>query len=289
MPSVHWKLPPPIYREDSKTSNINWKDPPTRGTSSNHDEFVDHNYPMDSKAIPTYTPYPSTRGPSSNQDEFDDHKSIDSKTTPTDTPTLGPSSDHDEFVDHKSMDSKTISSDTPYPPSRGPPSNHDESVDHNSMTTIPTDTPYLQLPHLLSLAWVTYPVISLIIVAFRLQLSLASAENGLDGVKKNLLASCTAAERSATAAASLPRYMAETSNRQFADAANGVLFAAKSALILSLTILEALINFIIDLFRSLFLCLLELAIGIGLSLVTDAVEAVCNSSFFLSYFILMPV
>jgi hypothetical protein len=198
MPSVHWKLPPPIYRDDSTTSNIDWKDPPTRGPSSNHDEFVDPK-------------------------------------------------------------------------------------------TIPTDTPYLQLPHLLSLAWVTYPVISLIIVAFRLQLSLASAENGLDGVKRKLLASCTAAERSATAAASLPRYMAETSNRQFADAANGVLTAAKYSLILSLTVVEALINFIIDLFRSLFLCLLELAMGIGFSLVTGAVEAVCNSSLFVYYFILMPV
>lgn len=151
------------------------------------------------------------------------------------------------------------------------------------MEKIPTYTPYLQLPHLLSLAWITYPVISLIIVAFRLQLSLEGVENGLDSVKRDLLSSCTAAERAATATASLPRYMAETSNRQFADAANGVLTAAKSALILSLTIIEALINFILEIFRTTLLCLLELAMSIGLSLVTDTVHAVCNSSLFLSY------
>jgi hypothetical protein len=163
------------------------------------------------------------------------------------------------------------------------PSNPDNSVE-DEMKKIPTYTPYLQLPHLLSLAWVTYPVISLIIVAFRLKLSLASAENGLDGVKSHLLSSCTAAEKSATAAASLPRYMAETSNRQFVDAANGVMHAAKSALILSLTILEALINFILEIFRSTLLCLLELAMSIGLTLVTDAVHVVCtsDSSLFLS-------
>ena len=128
----------------------------------------------------------------------------------------------------------------------------------------------------------TYPVISLIIVAFRLRLSLASAENGLDSVKNDLLASCTAAEKAATAAASLPRYMAESSNRQFADAANGVMHAAQSALLLALTVVEALINFIIEIFRATFLCLLELAMSIGLTLVTDAVHAVCNSSLFLS-------
>jgi hypothetical protein len=130
---------------------------------------------------------------------------------------------------------------------------------------------------------VTYPVISLIFVAFRLQLSLASAENGLDNVKHGLLASCSAAEKSATAAASLPRYLAQTSNQQFADAANGVMNGAQSALITSLTILESTLNFALDMYRSTFFCLLELAVGVGISLVDDAVQAVCNSSLFLSY------
>ena len=163
---------------------------------------------------------------------------------------------------------RTTSADDP----EVPPAVHDD----NSMKEIPTYTPYLQLPHLLSLSWLTYPIISLILVAFRLQASLASAESALDNVKNDLLASCTAAERAATATASMPRYLAQISNQQFADAANGVMTAAQSALILSLTILEATLNFIIDMYRSTFLCLLELSMGIGLSLVNDAVQAVCN-------------
>ena len=190
------------------------------------------------------------------------------KATPTDNWKLPPLIEDDGS-------SRTPSANNP----EDPPPIHD----NNSMKTIPTYTPYLQLPHLLSLAWVTYPVISLIFVAYRLQLSLASAENGLDNVKKDLLASCTAAEKAATAAASLPRYLAETSNQQFADAANGVMIAAQSALIMSLTILEGTINFVIDIYRSTFICLLELSMGVGLSLVTDAVQAVCNSILFLSY------
>ena len=212
-----------------------------------------------------------------------------SRTTSDGNPKVPPSN-HNNFVDENSMkaipplieddgSSRTTSDDNP----KVPPSNHNNFVDENSMKAIPTYTPYLKLPHLLSLAWVTYPVISLIIVAFRLQLSLASAENGLDSVKSDLLSSCTAAEKAATAAASLPRYMAEGSNRQIADAANGVINAAQSALILSLTVVEGLINFIIAIFRSTFLCLLELAMSIGLSLVTETVQAVCNSSLFLSY------
>ena len=149
------------------------------------------------------------------------------------------------------------------------------------MTT--TLTPYLQLPHLLSLTWLAYPVLSLIFVAFRLQLSLSSAENDIATVKNDLLASCSAAEQAATAAASLPRYMALATNQQFADAVNGSMGVASVALINALTAMEAIINFIIDMYRSTFLCFLELVVKGGLAIVIAAAQAVCNSLLFLSF------
>ena len=144
--------------------------------------------------------------------------------------------------------------------------------------------PYLQLPHLLSLTWLAYPVISLIFVAFRLQLSLASAQDGIADAKNDLLASCTAAQKAATATASMPRYLALTTNRQFADAVNDSINDARDALILSLTVLEAIIDFVIDIYRSTFLCFLELAVNGALSLVTLTVGQVCN---LLCFFFLM--
>jgi hypothetical protein len=141
------------------------------------------------------------------------------------------------------------------------------------MTTT-TLKPYLELPHLLSLTWLAYPILSLIFVAFRLQLSSASAQDAVAGAKENLLTSCKAAEQAATAAASMPRFMAIATNQQFADTVNGSLNAARAALVLSLTVMEGIINFIVDLYRSTFLCFLELVIRGGLAILIGAVEEV---------------
>jgi hypothetical protein len=137
-----------------------------------------------------------------------------------------------------------------------------------------TLTPYLQLSHLLSLTWLAYPILSLLFVAFRLQLSSDSAQNAVDSAKDNLLASCRAAEKAATAAASMPRYMAIATNEQIASAVNGTMNAARAALILALTVMEVIINFIVDLYRSTFLCFLELVVRGGLSILIGAVQEV---------------
>lgn len=164
------------------------------------------------------------------------------------------------------------------------PSDRKVSPDNdNSLKTIPIYTPYLQLPHLLSLSWLAYPIISLIFVAFRLQLSLASAENGLEAARNDILSSCNAAQHAATGAASFPRYLASTSNQQFADSANGAMEAARVALILSLDAMEAILNYIIGSYRSTLLCVVELVVQGGLSLVTGAVGAVCNLLLSLSF------
>lgn len=140
-----------------------------------------------------------------------------------------------------------------------------------SSTTL---TPYLQLPHLLSLTWLAYPIISLVFVAFRLQLSLDDATKGIASAKEDLLASCSAAEKAATSAASMPRYLALASNRQIVDAVNGSMNAARATLVLALTMMEAIINFIIDTYRSTFLCFLELVVRGGLSVLITAVQEV---------------
>ncbi|KAG1762866.1 hypothetical protein EDD22DRAFT_889353 [Suillus occidentalis] len=133
---------------------------------------------------------------------------------------------------------------------------------HSTIQTSSTTLrPYLQLPHILSLAWLAYPIISLIFVIFRLQLSSQSAQTAVANAKGDLLVACQAAEQAATAAASAPRYMAIASNQLIADTINGTMNDARAALILSLTVMEAIINFLIDIYRSTFLCFLELIVG----------------------------
>jgi hypothetical protein len=140
------------------------------------------------------------------------------------------------------------------------------------MTT--TLTPYLQLPHLLSLTWLAYPILSLLFVAFRLQLSLAASQDAVANAKGNMLTSCRAAEQAATSAASMPRIMAIATNEQFVDAVNGSLNGVRFVLTTALTIMEAIINFIVDLYRSTLFCFLELVVRGGLSIIIGAVQEV---------------
>ncbi|EIW63269.1 pheromone-regulated protein PRM1 [Trametes versicolor FP-101664 SS1] len=141
-----------------------------------------------------------------------------------------------------------------------------------SQTFGTTLRPYLQLPHLLSLTWLAYPILSLVFVVFRLLLSSASVQDAVTNAKSELLTSCKAAERAATGAASMPRYMAAATNQQITDAVNGTMNAARATMVLALTIMEAIINFIIDTYRSTFLCFLELVVRGGLSILIGAVD-----------------
>jgi hypothetical protein len=150
-----------------------------------------------------------------------------------------------------------------------PPPTYDARSSSTSLT------PYLSLPHLLSLTWLAYPIISLIFIAFRLQLSLADAQTAASNAKGELLASCKAAEQAAASAASMPRFMALATNKQYADAVNASLNAARAALVLALTVMETVINFIVDLYRSTFLCFLELVVRGGLAILIGAVQEVC--------------
>ncbi|KAI6123038.1 hypothetical protein EDD16DRAFT_1568918 [Pisolithus croceorrhizus] len=151
---------------------------------------------------------------------------------------------------------------------------------YDAHSTVPPSAtslrPYLQLPHILSLTWLAYPIISLIFIIFRLQLSSAESQTAVANAKGDLLSACNAAEQAATSAASMPRYLAIATNQQFADAVNDTMNGARAALILALTCMEAIINFLIDIYRSTFLCFLELIVVGGLSLLISAVQEITS-------------
>ncbi|KAL1681740.1 hypothetical protein EV122DRAFT_260230 [Schizophyllum commune] len=157
-----------------------------------------------------------------------------------------------------------------YPRWMSPPPTYDATT----VTTANALKPYLELPHLLSLTWLAYPILSLLFVAFRLAISSSSMQDSVDSAKANMIASCKAAENAATSSASLPRYMAMGSNELFADSVNATMNAARATMVLALTIMEAIINFIIDIYRSTLLCFVELVIRGGISLLISAADEV---------------
>jgi hypothetical protein len=90
--------------------------------------------------------------------------------------------------------------------------------------------PFLTLGNRIFLAFIAYPVISLAFVAFRFYLAALRAHDLIDDSKGFLIASCFAAQRAATAAVSMPRWMALNTNEQIQRAAISSINASRDGL-----------------------------------------------------------
>ncbi|KAF8710863.1 plasma membrane fusion involved in cytogamy, partial [Rhizoctonia solani] len=139
--------------------------------------------------------------------------------------------------------------------------------------------PYLTLPYLLSLTWLATPIISLLFIIFRLIISQGAAQDGVEDAKGVLIASCAAAERAAQGVGSIGSFMAAGTNRQIEAAVNGTINASRATMIfrqVDLTALQGIIEFVIDMYRSIFLCFLELVVRGGLAIIIGALTEVTN-------------
>ncbi|CAE6436607.1 hypothetical protein ACGC1H_004503 [Rhizoctonia solani] len=136
--------------------------------------------------------------------------------------------------------------------------------------------PYLTLPYLLSLTWLATPIISLLFIIFRLIISQGAAQDGVEDAKGVLIASCAAAERAAQGVGSIGSFMAAGTNRQIEAAVNGTINAARATMIFSLTALQGIIEFVIDMYRSIFLCFLELVVRGGLAIIIGALTEITD-------------
>ncbi|KAJ7934056.1 hypothetical protein B0H13DRAFT_1855527 [Mycena leptocephala] len=94
------------------------------------------------------------------------------------------------------------------------------------------------------------------------RLALSAVEANGQNAKSALLSSCYAAQAAFSASASFPR--------GYSIAVNDSPQAAQGALDFSLTVLEAIVNFFVDTYRSTFLCFLELVIQAGLAVLASA-------------------
>ncbi|KAF8758697.1 plasma membrane fusion involved in cytogamy [Rhizoctonia solani] len=94
-----------------------------------------------------------------------------------------------------------------------------------------------------------------------------------------LIASCAAAERAAQGVGSIGSFMAAGTNRQIEAAVNGTINASRATMIfrqVDLTALQGIIEFVIDMYRSIFLCFLELVVRGGLAIIIGALTEVTN-------------
>jgi len=81
--------------------------------------------------------------------------------------------------------------------------------------------PYLTRNDLYTLSWACYPVVCILFVAFHLKLATNSVGDGVEDAKRALATSCNAAQKAATVAVSLPRYLAQGGCRDFLIGVSG--------------------------------------------------------------------
>ncbi|BGP11367.1 plasma membrane fusion protein prm1 [Rhodotorula toruloides] len=143
---------------------------------------------------------------------------------------------------------------------------------HPSYPPRPVLRPYLGPRAHISLSWLSQEFLALILLLIALAFLLASLPTLTRDAKASLLSACTGVEGAASVAVSLPHYMADGVNELNVRTVNAVTHGLGEVLDLMLQALEAIVLFIIDTYRSLYLCLLDLAVHGSITVVVKGIE-----------------
>jgi hypothetical protein len=139
-------------------------------------------------------------------------------------------------------------------------------------STNPYLTPYLGLRARLSQIWINRWTVLLILVLIRALLAVRGLNDDLASAKTEALSACTGVENMGSAMASLPHYMSQGVNEIAADGIEKAVNGLYSVLNLSITALENIVLFIINLLTSTYVCLITLAVSSSLTTVISATE-----------------
>lgn len=164
--------------------------------------------------------------------------------------------------------------------------------------------PYLTSRPLLFLTLLSPPILALLLALFTLTLLATQATGLVAAAKREILAGCTAAERASRVLDHVPALMREQSEKAIKKAVEGGVSGVGIVLMLacvwplplfsscrrtltlppfhplpnSITIIQEVLKFLIDTFRSTYMCCLELVIFGALAILIGAIEEVCRPS-----------
>ena len=135
-------------------------------------------------------------------------------------------------------------------------------------------TPYLGLRARLSQVWINRWTILILLVLIRALLAIGSVNTNLTSAKREALSACTGVENVGSAMASMPYYMSSGVNELTASGIEKAINGLMSMLLLSITVLEEVFVFYINLLTSTYVCLFTFAIGGSLHVAIDVAEDV---------------
>ncbi|GAB7337059.1 hypothetical protein MBLNU457_g2467t1 [Dothideomycetes sp. NU457] len=137
-------------------------------------------------------------------------------------------------------------------------------------------TPYLGLRARLSQIWINRWTILLLLVLVRTLFAIASLDDNLNTARQQALSACTSVENVGSSMASMPHYLADGVNELTADGIEKAINGLMQGLILSVTGVEEIVLFIINLLTSTYVCLITFAVEGSLHIAIDVAEDVGN-------------
>lgn len=179
-----------------------------------------------------------------------------------------------------------------YPPEKHtdtPPSYHDHpstSTLHDEPHTASsrdmrersrTLQPWLGLRARLILSPISVAMIAVIFVGARVLMSTSDVTSSVASTKAKLLAACDAVEDRASLAASLPSLTASTVNVQIAQSVEATVHGAARVFDLSLTAIEKTLAYMVNSYRSMLLCFMELLVRGALAVLIAAVQLISQA------------
>ncbi|MCJ1465328.1 plasma membrane fusion protein prm1 [Pseudocyphellaria aurata] len=127
--------------------------------------------------------------------------------------------------------------------------------------TVPQITPYLGLRARLSQVVINRWTVLLILVLVRILFAISGLHHNLDSAKIEALSACSSVESMGSAMASMPHYMSQGVNELAATGVEKAVNGLMSMLLLSITGVEEIIVFYINMLTSTYVCLITLAVS----------------------------
>ncbi|KAL8644207.1 MAG: hypothetical protein Q9226_007880 [Calogaya cf. arnoldii] len=147
-----------------------------------------------------------------------------------------------------------------------------QDIARDAPHTVPQITPYLGLRARLSQIWINRWTILLFLILVRLLIAVADLDGGIGRAKSEALEACTSVESAASSMVSMPHYMARGVNELAASGVEKAVRGLQSMLFMTITGVEELVVFFINMLTSTYLCLITLVVSGSLKAALKIIE-----------------
>lgn len=142
--------------------------------------------------------------------------------------------------------------------------------------TVSNITPYLGLRARLSQVWINRWTVLLILVLVRLLIAIAGLHKDLGSAKSEAMSACTGVESIGSAMSSMPHYLAAGVNDMAGTGIEKAIQGLMSMLLLTVTGIEEIVVFVINMMTSTYMCLITLVVAGSLHVALQVAEDVSN-------------